>query len=534
MDAEKAINEILQDLEHQPLQDRRTFKAYMNNPELISVSSTNAQKQSPSINYNTNNGYYNFTINLPRPAIGAKSLQLLKAIIPQAQCSIPDYSLVFPYYKLRTVPISNTPGKINFVDAPSYENLYFIRLLPSYYKKEDLKAVTGQSVSDYGYNKTFNYYEELETELRKACLSDLTFYNSNLFNFVSGDISITYSNDENKFKLRGNNYDLPPALNEIPLWIPGINYVIGDTRYYNMRIYRAVANSIDIPPDPTKITPWRELKNQNTYTLWDDTYTYSKYNVIQYNGIIYQSLTDNNLNNVPNTNPTQWLNVSQYFVANPFFNYYMVASYDDPNVKLLLSEIERISTSNDCVGTSKPGNLYVENQTLARRIGFTWDNTGLITDINKLNSNLDIGIAFGSTVALFYNRLRPVLNYDFVVEFEDEGDLNISAFYDNDRISYTADGYCNLVYSSIINIYTTIIGTSSVDTQRNANLLATLEMNCPNLGILMANNFIDTKLTKIQPDIYSIYFELRDENGVEYYLTNNATTTLLLKLTYPE
>ena len=97
---------------------------------------------------------------------------------------------------------------------------------------------------------------------------------------------------------------------------------------------------------------------------------------------------------------------------------------------------------------------------------------------------------------------------------------------------YTADGYCNLVYSSVISIYTTIIGTSTVDTQRNANLLAMIPMDCGNLGVAMVGNYIDNALTKIQGDIYSIYIELRDENGEPYYLTNNATTTLLIKLTY--
>jgi hypothetical protein len=97
---------------------------------------------------------------------------------------------------------------------------------------------------------------------------------------------------------------------------------------------------------------------------------------------------------------------------------------------------------------------------------------------------------------------------------------------------YTADGYCNLVYSSIISIYTTIVGTSTVDTQRNANLLAMIPMDVGNLGVAMVGNYIDNALTKIQGDIYSIYIELRDENGEPYYLTNNATTTLLIKLTY--
>jgi hypothetical protein len=80
MDTQKAIEAILDDYEHQPLQDKRTFRAYMNQPELISLSSTNAQLQSEAINANTDNSYFNFVVNLPRPALDAKSLQLLKAI----------------------------------------------------------------------------------------------------------------------------------------------------------------------------------------------------------------------------------------------------------------------------------------------------------------------------------------------------------------------------------------------------------------------------------------------------------------------
>ena len=38
-DTERAIEEILNDFERQPLQDKRTFRAYLNQPELISLSS---------------------------------------------------------------------------------------------------------------------------------------------------------------------------------------------------------------------------------------------------------------------------------------------------------------------------------------------------------------------------------------------------------------------------------------------------------------------------------------------------------------
>ena len=216
-----------------------------------------------------------------------------------------------------------------------------------------------------------------------------------------------------------------------------------------------------------------------------------------------------------------------YFFANNNFNTYLIAGYDDPNVKQLLQYIQENSTDDDFLNkASIPGNQYVQGQTLARRLGFTWNGEGLIVD--NINDYYDNGIEFGGTIPLFYNRLRISPQYFPPESTQTQLRADILGSID----SYTADGYCNLVYSSIISIYTTIVGTSTVDTQRNANLLAMIPMDCGNLGVAMVGNYIENALTKIQGDIYSIYIELRDENGQPYYLTNNATTTLLLKLSY--
>lgn len=538
MDAEKAINEILQDLEHQPLQERRTFKAYLNNPELISVSSTNAIHQSPPINYNTNNAYYNFTVNLPRPAIGAKSLQLLKAIIPQAQCSIPDYSLVFPYYRLRTVPI-DVDGHIKFVDKPTFENLFFIRLLPSYYKPELIQFCNQVNPNLIGLNKTFNYYEELATELAKACNEDITFNYAT--HYFPEDIAITYSSEINKFQFEGLNVELEPVAPTYDQWDQGADYIANTIVFYQKDFYKSL-NEIpaEYPPPPEDPTNWERVF-VNSYVPWDVDIVWNKDDVVwdEVTGLFYICIVDSTFQNPPpNENPEEWLNVSQFFDDYPIFTTYIVAGYEDKNVDRLLQYVEEKSTPTysgvkdyivgDFSFSSIPGNKYVQYQTLARRLGFTWDGNGMVPN-SKINDYIDTGITFGSTIALYYNRFRPVPLY----QPAPPETVLLEAIKSNFN-TYTADGYCNMVYSSIINIYTTIIGTSSVDTQRNANLLATLEFNAPNLGVAMVNNFIDTKLTKLQPDIYSIYFELRDENGVEYYLTNNATTTLLLKLTYPE
>ncbi len=477
MDTEKAIQDILEDLENQPLQESRTFRAYLNNPELISLSSTNATVQSAPISSQTNNAYYNFQVNLPRPALNVKSLQLLKAIIPQAQCSIPDYSLVFPYYKLACVPIDKK-GLLYVLEDIDYTKIKYIRLLPSTNKSEliDIDLSANDIRNNFAYNRTFNDYEELLNELNKACHNDpLEAYDIS-GNFDPDDISFQYNQELNKFVFVGNNVSTP-----------------------------------------------------NTFGVWQEPFSYQEGVVVNYLGIDYLSL-EASVGETPSTSPLYWLNVSQYYSAQPKFNTYLIAGYDDPNVDILLKYIEKRGTFLDQPWlTSIPANKYVKSQTLARRIGFTWDGNGMITDKDKLFLTQSTQIIYGSSIALFFNRFRPIPRYGFTIP---PSLLSNPFAVFNLNNKYTADGYCNLVYSSIINIYTTIIGTSSVDTQRNGNLLAMIEFNAPNLGIAMANNFIDTKLTKIQNEIYSIYIELRDENGVEYYLTNNATTTLLLKLTY--
>lgn len=545
-DTEKAIEEILNDFEKQPLQDKRTFRSFLNQPELLNLSSANAQIQSPPISPLTFAQYYNFTINLPRPALNAKSLQLLKAVIPQAQCSIPDYSLVFPYYKLRTVPIDNT-GQVAFVDVPaeypSQTNLFFVRLLPSYYKPENMAKSRPNNYRNFGYNRTFNDYQELVKEVNKACKYDpLTSIISEPgdigFQYLPNEITFSFDEELNKIIFRGLNASREPEINEYEQWNPDTTYSGGTIVFYNdLNFYQSLDDN-NTGNIPSLITDeWVNISNLvNGYTTWSSTLTYNVNNVVQYNGIFYRATAfSTGAEDPPPVDTSRWEDVSQYFATNPSFNAYLIAGYGDKNVKSLLQQIEiQLNTTNYDyfdppynVLASIPGNQYVEGQTLARRMGFTWDSTGMIYGF-AINNYIDSGIDFAGTGALFYNRFRRIPQY-----YENAPPLELGLGpYTGSRDSYTADGYCNLVYSSIISIYTTIVGTSSVDTQRDANLLAMIPMDCGNLGVAMVGNYIDTSLTKIQSDIYSIYIELRDENSQPYYLTNNATTTLLLKLTY--
>jgi hypothetical protein len=158
-------------------------------------------------------------------------------------------------------------------------------------------------------------------------------------------------------------------------------------------------------------------------------------------------------------------------------------------------------------------------------LGFTWN--GIFNPQNLTGISATAFNEIPSQLTELYNRLRPVPFY--VPEgllSEGYGATPTESNY------YTADGYCNLVFSSVIYIYSTIVLASSLDTQRTSNLLAVVPLNCGNLGVTFANNFIENPLTKVNGDLYTVGIELFNEYAEPYYLTNNAVATFIFKMTY--
>ena len=163
-------------------------------------------------------------------------------------------------------------------------------------------------------------------------------------------------------------------------------------------------------------------------------------------------------------------------------------------------------------------------------LGFTWNGVFTPSSLNILYD--DVTISYSGSTTQVINRVRPLPLY-----YQDE-----PAFYGvavdptsiQDTFLFTAPGYANLVYTNVLNIYTTIVGGSTLDTQRNTNLIGTCSVNTGNLGISFFTNFIDGKLRVNMADIYSIGIELRDEAGEPYPLTNNAICSFTFKLTYKE
>ena len=471
-----ALKELLSELEKEITLKKQEYNSYINQPQLITVSSDTTDQKSFNIN---NDSYFTFTCSLDRPAIAVKSLQLLSANIPQAKgTSFSDTELIFPYYRVKWQV--NAAGYVIYPETPSISTLYYVRLLPSYYPSNIIP-----NAQNYGFNRTFNNYQELSDELAKSCSADLLYTNVGNSSFIPNDVLISYNENENKFQMTGNNTTTQWT---IPVFSAAVTYELNDLVSYNGNIYICLIT-------PTLLVTPGGIDNN----FW--------------------SLVDGDRGYV-----------------------YFVAGFQDPNVLLLQQQINNtINGQNrdfiygqyeltDIVGI--PPQPYAPGKTLAKRMGFTWNGMYAWDNGNPFDPLYYNATTTGSG-ALLWNRLRPIPNYS-VLPPEFGGGLSIAIPNNNPFTSttYIAEAFCNLVYSSILNIYSDITTASSIDTQSKRNILAMVPINCGQLGITFVNNFIENALTKINSDVYQIRIELRDEIGEPYYISNNGIVSLTLKLTY--
>lgn len=258
---------------------------------------------------------------------------------------------------------------------------------------------------------------------------------------------------------------------------------------------------------------------------WDNTTLFRKGRVVLSGGLYYIASQDNT-NQLPSAFSSFW--TQQAWTPSGVL----------PNVVGLYSTTSAVDMVENLVG----GGVLVPfpvgiagqpfNQTPKRILnsilGFTFN--GVFTP--EILSNIPKG-NFISVIALenaeLYNRLRPIPPY--IVAQAPPPLLTLNSTSTSSQ-TYTADGYANLVYSSIISIYATAVGGSTLDTQENTNLIAQGTMNCGNLGVSFFAPYVETPLLIGGEDIYTLSFTLKDECNDDYILTNNAVVSLVLKVTY--
>lgn len=320
-----------------------------NQPSLITVSSVNQVSNNVDEISGTGSAFSSFTVNLPRPALDVKSLQLLSTNIPQCNQNIPNTACAFWYYRL-----SQYSGF-----TPSINNLYYVRLLPTTYKDEYMYNPT-----IYGRNKTFNNYSMVNTELAKSCARDLLFDNIEGYNeffpedppteyvpFLPNDVSITFDPASNKFQMTGLNtqvaykeYDpttryeigdilvsangdrayanikqsilVPPPngnnFTTLSSWTTGVIYVFASVVVAdNNVVYQCIQNGASTTQQPyLETTHWAILGTYNrpeTYSPWNSGTNYNIGQVVEYNSVAYVlTLNGESTTIPPPLNPTHW------------------------------------------------------------------------------------------------------------------------------------------------------------------------------------------------------------------------------------
>lgn len=497
----------------------KEFHSFTNQPERVNISSDSdisiAQAQF-GIEEQT---YNSFRVPIKRPFLDVKSIQLLRASIPNAVTNIPDDQTTFWYYRLplcysglitvtgrytnvayntsgvitgSTDTINFNLGTINSVtgafvgnfnvsDAafgsfsatiynyaatpasigtisvlsasrilqqPSTSNLYMNRLLPSYYKEELFDYSTYKQAQNpyttYGLNRTFGDYQSVLSELQKCSLRDPAYDTNNggtdlsgailMRNlFIPGDISFSFNEQINKFRMTGNN--------------------------------AFVTNSSSI------------------------------------------SLLARR---------------------------YLIAGYTDPNIaikaeqlKVLTAGVSGTTASLDfpsVPGASMAGMPYLLYKTLNMRLGFVWDgiNTPIIVIPNN-NTN--------SVTRSLLNRLRPLM-FDSVLSADPVNPALLGVTSPQFTRVYTADSYADLVYTGSVSLYADFVGGATYDSITNTQLLACVPMNASNLGVTFYNTTLYCPLTKISDQIYEIEIRMLTDTGAPYNIPNSAIVSLELALTY--
>jgi len=354
MDQEQ-LAEVVKEIEEEKALGRvsgaQVFKNMMNQPELVSISSANAIPVGPAY------AYSQFTANFPsgRPILEAETLQLLAANIPLCTASIPDTACTFWYYRLDQYA---NP-------TPNTQNLYFVRLLPSYYKPEFITS------NRYGQNVTFSNYTDLATQLALSCKNDLALDNLILssaewevdyayqLQFIPSDITLTYNSTQNKFEMTGLNSAVPLfSYSAADTYSAITTYAAGAFVTYDSAAYRSLqAGNVGNTPSDANSIWWAFVTDR----LVRDFASYTPYKTGQYmvsGGTIYIA-TGNAWSGSPNIG-TDWV-----VPTGSYIDRYLVTGYSDPNVLI---------NQNDAYRQWNPYSLF-ESGELVQFNGVTYQST---------------------------------------------------------------------------------------------------------------------------------------------------------------
>ncbi len=484
------------------------FKSFIFQAERVSLNSQDSI-QDP-ITPTSLNTFNSFFVQLPKPCLNVKSLQLLRATIPNPVQNIPDSEATFWYYRLPNITGGTAFGSVTpqpfTTDGILYNDLGFGIILPLgvldwYGTVFDYNpphspilsynvgiANTGALTTLYNYGTTTpTTYQIQYTNLPQNNIPDQASFRKQFLHFVRLLPSWTPP------ELYGTQYGYNRTFSDYPDLVTEINKAtVQDYEFMPV---------LPKPPSYTSLHP--------IYIPNDILFNYNAtYNKIQMTGL--QAYIDSN--GVPTPNP-----VDASGNPNLFQYWYIPAGYEDTNLFDLSGssvsiqnyqgfarQLELDSINLFVQGTLRRGQPYFPYRTMNLRLGFTY--SGIIQDFNTYTESVYL--------------LRPA------------NGLSLAPAINDTVATLTFNSYPDLVYTANVYVYTNIITGATQDTNNNTGLLAVVPMNTPNLGVSFYSPVINTPLTKIANEIYQIQITLLTDTGQPFYLPNSAIINLEIQMNY--
>jgi len=457
----------------------RNYSSFINQPERIQISSRD-DISTETVGYQGGSltTFYTFRVRLPRPAIEVKSLQLARANIPNVVASFPDTETTFWYYSLPVVSGGNiysnnagVPGDLQYTfdSSGTLFNPGGGLVVGAVYFDVGNLVVGG---TDYTY------------DIAAAAVGNVNVPVYNPGNLI--DYFIIYLNPQ-VASLRTNylryirlipSWAQPELLQVDPglgvgTFNGGINRQFLDYDDLVTELNRACADDLlDGTPANSELGTFKFVPNQIKFRVDN-----------RFNKIIYTG-NDTNFTYVP-------------------------ASIQDSNwyeAAIELRSRDRNTLLNYWLNAFQQGlrQEAITGRNLNLRLGFNYD---------QYNNNP----FFGQNTELLAHRPYPE-------------QTNAPPGYT--PFDHVAPGYCDLVNTSCVSLYTDIAGGSTVDSVTNRALLSTIPINTTNSGVAFHSLPLSNPLTKIPSQIDEIYIEMRTDTGEPFYIGNNAVVSLELILTY--
>jgi hypothetical protein len=516
--------------------NNKEFHSFINQPERVNISSdsdisvTQAQYGVEEQTYNT------FRVAIKRPFLNVKSIQLLRASIPNTVTNIPDTECVFWYYR---IPTATFNGTVTMTTDPTYS------LLPITAEGNTITGTTDiirwDTIPYSVCNEAGIARGYFKAPVNPGGVSGV-YLSPTLIGTVIGLVSRNSGGDDGLY-MPAPSYQYLHMVRLLP-------------STYKVELFDAASGQdTDLPPNSSygwnrTFTDYQDLASE----LFKSCQADPAYDSSLAAGLSFPLFIPNDISLIFNQTLNKFIFTgNKAFVTVSSIDYqfatYLSAGFEDTILWNTASTRtndsiwfgEPISAPQLFAYTASTGNSdfnfiygaggqpYQEYRTLNLRLGFTWN--GLITQIAgffPVNIEGIQGIITApSVITSYYNRLRPVPDY-----IEQAVPPLLSATTPYQVTFYTADSYANLVHTNTVSLYADFTGGSTYDSMANTQLLACIPMNASNLGVTFYNTTLYCPLTKISDQIYEIEIRMLTDVGAPYNIPNSAIVSLELALTY--